>query len=813
MFGNEVINPVSIEKEIKKSYLDYAMSVIIGRALPDVRDGLKPVHRRILYAMHDLRNEWDKPYKKSARIVGDVIGKYHPHGDVAVYDTLVRMAQEFNMRYTLVDGQGNFGSIDGDSPAAMRYTEVRMAKITQELLTDIEKNTVSKVPNYDDSLTEPEVLPARLPNLLLNGSSGIAVGMATNIPPHNLSELIDGLLFYIDDPATSVEALLNYVKGPDFPTGGFICGRSGIKDAYLTGRGSIKMRARVSVEKVKSSGKESIIVQELPYQVNKARLIEKIAELVRDKKISGISTVRDESDREGMRIVIELKKDELSDVVLNQLYTQTPMEANFGINMLAIVNNRPEVLNLKNYFIHFVAHRQDIIIRRTQFDLAKAEDRAHLLKGLIIALDNLDLVIQLIKGSETAKEAKEKLISILVLSEAQAQGILDMRLHRLTGLERNKILQEHEQLMADIKRFNEILGSERLVLDIIVEELKSIKEAYGDERRSEIIEASEDINIEDLIVEENMVVTVSHRGYIKRNPVSLYRSQRRGGKGITGADAGKEDFVENLYIASTHDYFMFFTNLGRLHWLKVYEIPEAGRLAKGRAVVNLLNLNVGERVKTILPIRSFEAGWYLVMATKNGMVKKTDLKAYSHPRAGGINAINIREGDELVNAALTDGERDVFLSTRFGLSIRFGEQELRDLGRTAMGVKGINLKAGDEVVGMEIVSENTCLLSVTENGFGKRTHVKDYRSQNRFGKGVITIKTSPRNGAVVGVLQVTEDTEVLLLGSGGKIIRMRVDGVPVVGRNTQGVKLFQLEPGEKVVSLARLAEKEEKQDA
>lgn len=812
MFNSEVINQVSIEKEIKKSYLDYAMSVIIGRALPDVRDGLKPVHRRILYAMHELRNEWDKAYKKSARVVGDVIGKYHPHGDVAVYDSLVRMAQTFNMRYPLVDGQGNFGSIDGDSPAAMRYTEVRMAKITQELLNDIEKNTVNIVPNYDDSLTEPEILPCRMPNLLLNGSSGIAVGMATNIPPHNLSELVDGILLYMERPDISIDELLTHVQGPDFPTGAFICGRQGIRDAYSTGRGSVKMRARVSVETTKSSGKESIIIHELPFQVNKARLIEKIAELVRDKKILGITLVRDESDREGMRVVIELKKDELSDVILNQLYSQTPMESSFGVNMLAIVNNRPEVLTLRDYLGYFVEHRQEIIIRRTRFDLAKAEEKDHLLKGLIVALDNLDFVIQLIKSSQTSKEAKERLIAALELSELQAQAILDMRLHRLTGLERNKILEEHKQLLADIERFKSILGSEVLVRQMIKDELTTIKELYGDPRRTEIIEESGEINIEDLIAEENMVVTVSHRGYIKRNPVTLYRSQRRGGKGITGADAGKEDFVENLYIASTHDYFLFFTNLGRLHWLKVYEIPEAGRLAKGKAVVNLLNLNLDERVITILPIRKFEPGWFLVMATKKGLVKKTDLMAYSHPRAGGINAVHIREGDELVNAALTDGQRDIFLATRFGISIRFSEQKIRDVGRTAMGVKGIALGEGDEVVGMEIVSENTCILSVTENGYGKRTYIRDYPSQSRAGKGVITIKTSERNGCVVGVMQVTEDIEALLLASGGKIIRIRLDEVPIMGRNTQGVKLFRLETGEKVVSLARLAEKEEKQD-
>ncbi len=809
MYARESVSQVSIEKEIKKSYLDYAMSVIIGRALPDVRDGLKPVHRRILYAMHELKNDWNKPYKKSARIVGDVIGKYHPHGDAAVYDSLVRMAQDFNMRYPLVDGQGNFGSIDGDSPAAMRYTEVRMARVAQELLTDIDKETVDVLPNYDDSLVEPGVLPSRLPNLLLNGSTGIAVGMATNIPPHNLSEVIDGLLLYIDKPEVSIDDLVSNIPGPDFPTGGFICGRTGIKEAYQTGRGSIKLRARVSIEKPKASGRTSIVVTELPFQINKARLVERIAELVRDKKIDGIQTVRDESDREGLRIVVELKKDEVEDVILNQLYAQTPMETSFGINMLAIVNNRPEVLTLKRLLGHFVEHRREVVIRRTRFDLKKAEEKAHLLEGLKVALDQLDFVVSLIKSSSTPREARDRLVSSLQLSELQAQAILDMRLQRLTSLERGKILEEYRSILADIEHYKAILGSDELVRKIIKEELQAIKAAYGDQRRTEIVEETGEINIEDLIVEEDMVVTVSHRGYIKRNPVSLYRSQRRGGKGITGAETREEDFVENLYIASTHDNFLFFTNLGRLHWLKVYEIPQAGRLARGKAIVNLLNLHPEERVKTILPIRTFEPGQYLVMSTKKGMVKKTDLMAYSHPRSGGINAVAIREGDELVNAAHTDGNMDIFLVSRRGLSIRFNEKQIRGVGRVAMGVKGILLRDGDEVVGMEVVGKDTSVLTVTENGYGKRTYLEDYRPQGRGGKGLITIKTSQRNGAVTGVLQVTDDTEVLLLASSGKIIRIRVSGVREQGRNTQGVKLFQLEPGEKVVGIARLAEKEE----
>jgi len=812
MYSTESIGQVSIEKEIKKSYLDYAMSVIIGRALPDVRDGLKPVHRRILYAMHDLKNEWNKPYKKSARIVGDVIGKYHPHGDVAVYDTLVRMAQDFNMRYPLVDGQGNFGSIDGDSPAAMRYTEVRMAKITQELLVDIEKDTVNFSPNYDDSLMEPDVLPSRLPNLLLNGSAGIAVGMATNIPPHNLTEVVDGLLLHIDKPDVTTDELLSCIQGPDFPTGGFICGRSGIREAYRTGRASIKMRARAAIEKARITGRVSIVINELPFQVNKARLIERIAELVRDKKIEGIQAVRDESDREGMRIVVELKKDEVADVVLNQLYTQTPMESSFGINMLAIVNNRPEVLTLKDLLGHFLEHRQEVIIRRTRFDLKKAEEKAHLLEGLKIALDNLDLVVDLIKSSATPKEAKARLVATLHLSEVQAQAILDMRLQRLTGLEREKILEDYRATLADIERYKAILASDELVRNIIKEELQAVRAAYGDERRTEIVEDAGEINVEDLIAEEDVVVTVSHRGYIKRNSVNLYRSQRRGGKGITGAETREEDFVENLYIASTHDYFLFFTNLGRLHWLKVYQIPQAGRLARGKAIVNLLNLQAEETIKTILPVRTFEPDRSLVMSTKKGLVKKTDLMAYSNPRAGGINAVTIREGDELVSVALTDGKKDIFLVTRHGLSIRFNEDDIREVGRVAMGVKGISLGKGDEVVGMEIVGEGATVLTVTENGYGKRTNLEDYRPQGRGGKGVITIKTSERNGPVVGALQVIKDEEVLLLASSGKIIRIKVSGVPTHGRNTQGVKLFQMEPEEKVVSIARLAEREEETD-
>jgi DNA gyrase subunit A len=801
--------PTNIEDEIRRSYMDYAMSVIIGRALPDIRDGLKPVHRRILYSMRELGNDYNKAYKKSARIVGDVIGKYHPHGDTAVYDTIVRMAQDFSLRYPLVDGQGNFGSVDGDSPAAMRYTEIRMTRLAQEFLDDLDKETVDFLPNYDGSLVEPLVLPAKVPNLLINGSSGIAVGMATNIPPHNLGEVVDGLLALIQNPDLPFDRLLKLIPGPDFPTAGFIYGTAGILQAYQTGRGIIKLRARALIEKKKPQGRESIIVTELPYQVNKAKLVERIAELVKEKKIEGIQEIRDESDREGMRIVLDLKKDEMVEVILNQLYKFTSMESTFGIIFLAIVNQRPKVMDLKTMLVHFLDFRKEIIRKRTVFELKEAEKKAHLLEGLKKAIDQLDLVLALIRKAKNPAEAKAGLLAKLALSEIQAQAILEMRLQRLTNLEREKIQQDYQEIIKTIARLKQILSSEALILELIQDELRELKKRYGDERRSEIIEDTTEIQLEDLIVEEDMVVTISHGGYIKRNPVSLYRSQRRGGRGITGMETKEDDFVEHLYIASTHDYFLFLTNLGRLYWVKVHEIPQGGRLARGKALVNLLNLQTQEKVATTLPVRSFEEGRFVVMVTRNSLVKKTKLMAFSRPRAGGIIATTIQEGDEVIAADITNGEQDIFIGTRNGLSIRFKEKEIREMGRLAQGIKGIRLSPGDQVVGMEVLSREGTILTVTENGFGKRTRTEEYREQGRAGKGLITIKTTEKNGPVVGVLQVTDEDDLMIIADGGKIIRLRVKDISVIGRNTQGVRLINLEEKEKVVSVARSAKKEE----
>ena len=816
---------VNIEDEMKKSYMDYAMSVIIGRALPDVRDGFKPVHRRCLYAMYDMGNDWNKPYRKSARVVGDVIGKYHPHGDTAAYDTIVRMAQEFSLRYPMVDGQGNFGSVDGDSPAAMRYTEIRMSQMAHEMLQDLDKETVDMGPNYDDSLQEPLVLPAKIPNLLVNGSSGIAVGMATNIPPHNLSEVVDGIIAVIENPALTLEELMERIPGPDFPTAGFIYGTEGILSAYRSGRGIIQMRARARVEKQKKSERESIIVTEIPYQVNKARLIEKIAELVREKKIEGISDLRDESDRDGMRIVIELKKDENPQVLLNQLYKHTQMQSSFGIIMLAIVNNRPKVLTLKEVIRHFIDHRREIVTRRTVFELKKAEARAHILLGLKIALDWLDSVIALIRGSKTPAEAKEGLMAgrfadpsdiaanpFLCLSELQAQAILEMRLHRLTGLEQDKIIQEYEEILRVIARLKEILGSEAEILKIIKVELLEVKEKFGDPRRTEIIGQTAEITLEDTIVEEDMVVTISHTGYIKRSAVSLYRAQRRGGKGKTGMKTKEEDFVEQLFIASTKDYMLFFTDAGKVFWLKVYEIPEGGRATRGKAIVNLLNLSAGEKISAIMPVKEFTDDRFIMMATLLGVVKKTPLLEYSHPRVGGIIAVNLDEGDKLITVSLTDGKQDVLLASRNGKSIRFREEDARPMGRVTRGVRGMTLEADDVVIGMVIVNEqysDSTLFTVTENGFGKRTELTEYRRQTRGGKGVITIKTNERNGCVVDINQVTDENDLMLITDQGKIIRMPIAGFSVIGRNTQGVRLMVTEETERIVAVARLAEKEE----
>jgi len=829
---------VNIEDEMKRSYMDYAMSVIIGRALPDVRDGLKPVHRRCLYAMYDMGNDYNKPYKKSARVVGDVIGKYHPHGDSAVYDTIVRMAQDFSLRYPLVDGQGNFGSVDGDSPAAMRYTEIRMDQLAHELLADLDKETVDMGPNYDDSLSEPLVLPSKFPNLLVNGSAGIAVGMATNIPPHNLTEVINGIIAVIHNPDLTFDELLCHIPGPDFPTAGFIYGREGILSAYSTGRGIVQMRARAIVETHKKTERQSIVVTEIPYQVNKARLIEKIAELVKEKKLEGISDLRDESDRDGMRIVIELKKDENPQVILNHLYKQTQMQSSFGIIMLAIVNNRPKVLALREMINYFIDHRREIVTRRTIFDLKKAEARAHILEGLKIALDWLDAVIELIRSSPTPADAKMGLIEgrfadpdflkrfdlpmpanfegSVRLSELQAQAILEMRLQRLTGLERDKIIQEYLDILKYIGRLKEILASEEEILKIIVAELLELKEKFGDERRTEIVGQTAEISLEDTIVEEDMVVTISHTGYIKRNAVTLYRAQRRGGKGKTGMKTKEEDFVEHLFIASSKDFMMFFTDAGRVYWLKVYEIPEAGRATRGKAIVNLLNLNPGEKITAILPVKEFSEDRYLMMATRLGVVKKSPLREYSNIRVGGIIAVNLDEGDKLIAVSLTDGKQEVLLASRHGKSIRFKEEDARSLGRVSRGVRGMTLEEDDVVIGMEIINEAfsaSTIFTVTENGFGKRTELTEYRTQSRGGKGVITIKTTERNGCVVDIKQVTDENDLMLISDQGKILRVPVSGFSIIGRNTQGVRLMVTEADERIVAVAKLAEKDEGDEA
>ncbi len=799
---------VDIESEVKKSYLDYAMSVIIGRAIPDARDGLKPVHRRALFAMHEMGNRWNKPFKKSARIVGDIIGKYHPHGDVAVYDTIVRMAQDFSMRYPLINGQGNFGSIDGDPPAAMRYTEIRLARITEEILADLDKETVDFVPNYDESMEEPTVLAARVPLLLLNGSSGIAVGMATNIPPHNLGEVIDGTIACINNPEITIEELMHHIHGPDFPTAGFINGRNGIVDAYRTGRGIIRMRARALIERNARNDKESIVLTELPYQVNKANLIEKISELVKDKRISGIADLRDESDREGIRVVIDLKRDEPSGVVLNQLYKFTQMESTFGIIMLAIENGQPKVFNLKEVLQSFVNFRKQVVIRRTIFEIGKARERAHILEGLITALKNIDAVIAVIKAAKNTQEAAFSLCAKFALSDIQAKAILDMRLQRLTGLEREKIDEEYADLLSRIAELQAILDDPRKVLNVITSELGEIKERYNDERRTEIVAGSEDIAIEDMIIEEDMVVTVSHAGYVKRNPVSLYKSQHRGGRGKVGMGTKEEDFVEKIFIASTHQYLLFFTSLGKVYWLKVYQLPQAGRAAKGKAIVNLLNIASGEKIAAILPIKEFTADRFLVMATKKGIVKKTELTAYAHPRSGGIIAVNIDEGDELIGVQLTMGSQDVMLGTRMGKAIRFHESDVRPTGRVSRGVAGIRMSKDDAVVGMEIPTEGNTIVSVSEKGFGKRTYVTEYPVQRRGGQGVFNLKTVPKVGGVSGTLQVVGDEDIIMISDAGKIIRFRVEEVPLVHRVAQGVKLIDLESEEKLVGLAR-AEREE----
>jgi DNA gyrase subunit A len=803
------LKTINIADEIKLSYLDYAMSVIIGRAIPDVRDGMKPVHRRIFYAMHELRNDYNKPYKKSARIVGDVIGKYHPHGDTAVYDALVRMAQDFSMRYRLVDGQGNFGSIDGDPPAAMRYTEVRMHRLGHEFMRDIEKETVAFQPNYDNTLLEPTVLPTRAPNLLLNGSSGIAVGMATNIPPHNLGELCLGLLALLDKPGISVAELMRYIPGPDFPTAAFIHGRNGIKEAYETGRGIIKMRARVEVEE--SGRKSHLIVTELPYQVNKARLLERISELVKTKKIEGIQDIRDESDREGMRMVLTLRQGDEPKVIENQLYKHTALESTFGVIMLAVVDNRPEVLNLKQVLVHFLNFRRDVVVKRTKFELGEAEKRAHILEGLKRALDHLDEVIQLIRSAAGPPEAKQGLIDRFELSAVQAQAILDMRLQRLTGLERDKIIEEYTQILKDIERLRQILASPALVDQVVREEIQELKDLYGDIRKTEIVAESGDITIEDLIAEEEMVVTISRAGYVKRTPLSIYRSQRRGGRGRSGMSTRQEDVVTIVFTASTHDYLLVFTNRGQVYWLKVYEIPEVGPSAVGKAIVNLLPLQPGEKVQTILPVKEFKEGLFAVMGTKNGVVKKTELAAYANPRSTGIRAIVLDEGDELISAVITDGNQHMFLMSKAGKSIRIDETEFRPLGRVSRGVRGMKLSGG-ELVGMDVIDPGKSILVITEKGFGKRTPNEAYRAQSRGGMGVLNTRITERNGSVVGFRQVAEEEEIILITDRGRLIRIPAYQVSKVGRVTQGVKLMGLDEGESVVDVAVLAESEDSKE-
>ena len=814
--------PVQLEREMRRSYLDYAMSVIIGRALPDVRDGLKPVHRRVLYGMWEAGNTAGRAYKKSARIVGDVMGKYHPHGDGPIYDTVVRMAQDFSMRYPLVDGQGNFGSIDGDNPAAMRYTEVRLTRIAEELLReDIEKDTVEWIPNYDGSEQEPSPLPARIPNLLVNGSAGIAVGMATNIPPHNLGEALAAVKLLIDRPQATLEELMELLPGPDFPTGGFIHGRAGIHAAYATGRGSIQVRARAEIEDA-GQDSQSIIVTELPFQVNKARLIERIAELVREKKLEGIRDLRDESDRDGIRIVIDLKRGEVAEIVLNTLYKMTKLQVSYGMNMLAIVDSQPQVLTLRALLRHFLDHRRTVVIRRCRYDLARAEKRAHVLEGLLIALDHLDAVIATIRASRTPPEARERLIEGFSLSEPQAQAILDMRLQRLTGLEREKIEQEHRELIAEIERLRAILGSDALLLQEIRGELDEIEKRYSDPRRTEIVAHSSDITIEDMIADEDMVITVTRSGYIKRSPLSLYRAQHRGGKGRTGMATRDGDFVEQLYVASAHSYIMVFTDRGYCYWLKVHQIPELGPAARGKAIVNLLRLDSGEGVAATAAVREFPEDRFLTFATEAGVVKKTALSEYSRPRTNGIIALRIDEDDRLLSVKVTDSGSEIVLATKKGYSIRFPETDLRSLGRATRGVRGISLRPGDRVVSMECLlpeeesaepgSPETTLLTVSESGFGKRTAIEEYRLQSRGGLGIINLKVSDRTGEVVGVRQVSEDTGLMLITPEGKIIRITAGSVSLIGRATQGVKVMDLDEGDRIVALARIPDRGEEDE-
>jgi len=805
---NEKIVPVNIEDEVKESYLNYAMSVIVGRALPDVRDGLKPVHRRILYAMQDLNLDHSKPYKKCARIVGETLGKYHPHGDVAVYDSLVRMAQDFSLRYPLVDGQGNFGSVDGDAAAAMRYTEARLAAVSDDILGDIDKDTVNFGPNFDASLQEPLLLPAALPNLLVNGSSGIAVGMATNIPPHNLNEIVDAIIYLLDHPETEIKELMRYIKGPDFPTAGLICGRNGIKEAYTTGKGKLTVRAKATIERQKS-GKDLIVVTEIPYQVQKSALIEAIAALVDEKKIEGISDIRDESDKEGMRIVVELKRDIEPQIILNQLFKHTQLETTFGVIMLALVENRPRVLNLRQMLEYYIAHRKVIIRRRTQFELDKALKRAHILEGLKIALKFIDRIIKTIKTSKNTEQAKERLMKEFDLSAIQSQAILEMQLQRLTALERDKLDAEYMELLKKIELCKAILASEKKVEGIIKEELEAIKKKYADERRTEIVGEAEELEVEDLIAEEDVVVTISHGGYIKRLPVSSYRKQKRGGKGASGAELKEEDFIEHLFVASTKDYLLIFTDKGRAHWIRVYEIPQASRIAKGKAIVNLLQLTSDEKISSTIPVKEFSADKFLVMATKCGLIKKTRLDEYSNPRKGGIIGITVEKGDELIEVKLTDGKQELLIAMRQGKAIRFSESQVRDMGRGAKGVRGVSLGKSDEVIAMELVQKDDTVLTVTELGFAKRTPVSQYRIQRRGGKGIINIKVTKKNGQAVRLKAVSDRDELMVMTENGMFLRCSVKDIRATGRSAQGVRLIKLAEKDRVSSVAHVIAEEE----
>jgi len=802
--------PIYIEDEMRNSYIDYSMSVIVSRALPDVRDGLKPVHRRVLVAMRELNLLHDRPFRKSAKITGDVTGNYHPHGTVAVYETMVRMAQTFSMRYPLVDGQGNFGSVDGDAPAAERYTEARLTEFAEEMLRDIERETVDMRPNYDESREEPVVLPSAVPNLLVNGSSGIAVGMATNVPPHNLREIVDAIHHVIDHPECEVDELLNIVSGPDFPTGGVIYGRQGIQDCYRTGRGHITVRSRTDVEEIRKD-REAIIVTEIPYMVSKAALLEKIADLVKDGPLDGISDLRDESDRDGMRIVIELKRDAQPRVVLNQLFKHTQMQTTFGANMLALVGNRPLTLTLKEMIEHYVGHRREVVVRRTRYDLREAEKRAHILEGLKIALDHIDEIVALIRAAADTEAARSGLMARFGLSEIQANAILEMRLSRLTGLERKKVEDEYLEVIQLIERLKAILDSPAKVLQIIKEELAEVKERFGDERRTEIVAGSGEFEAEDLIAEEDMVITISHAGYIKRLPVTTYRSQRRGGRGVTGAGTREEDFIEHLFIASTHSYILVFTDRGRVYWLKVHEVPQGGRTAKGKAIVNMVEMTQQERVAAVLPVKEFDEAHFIMMVTRNGTAKKTPLSAYSNPRRGGIVAIGVEEDDSLIDAVLTDGTQDIILQKRNGKAIRFSEGDVRPMGRTAYGVRGVTLEEDDAVVGMISVKREgeATLLVATENGYGKRSPISEYRITGRGGKGIISIQATERNGRVVAALEVTASDQVMLITRGGIVIRTKVSEISEIGRNTQGVRLINLEAGDQLIDVARVEEKDE----